>query len=391
MVVFDAAQRAGLGQVHAHRLRHTAATAMLRAGSPLAEVGQVLRHRSALSTRRSTPRSTGTRWPCWPGPGRSRADGGRVVTGRCVTQLADYLALRRALGYRLARPEKLLDQFLDHLDATARRHAVTVASGAGLGPAARRRRLELVGLPAVGGARVRHLPARPRPGARGARRGPAAAAAAAGQPVPVLRRRDRRADRPPPSTLRTPLRRATFATLIGLLAVTGMRVGEAIGLDRDDLDLTSGRLLVRHGKFDKARELPLHPTTVDALRALPAAAGPVRPADRTPALLVSTAGTRLLYCNVHHTFHRLVRPRRTHPAVGVVPAPHPRPAALPSPSARCSTPTRAGAGRAGPADAAVDLARPRPPGQHLLVPVRLPGADGPRRAAPRTRTWPGRP
>jgi site-specific recombinase XerD len=50
MVVFDAAQRAGLPKMHAHRLRHTAATAMLRAGSPLAEVGQVLRHRSALST-----------------------------------------------------------------------------------------------------------------------------------------------------------------------------------------------------------------------------------------------------------------------------------------------------------------------------------------------------
>jgi site-specific recombinase XerD len=50
MVVFDAAQRAGLGKIHAHRLRHTAATAMLHAGSPLAEVGQVLRHRSPLTT-----------------------------------------------------------------------------------------------------------------------------------------------------------------------------------------------------------------------------------------------------------------------------------------------------------------------------------------------------
>ncbi len=49
-VVFDAARRAGLPPMHAHRLRHTAATAMLRAGSPLAEVGQVLRHRSALTT-----------------------------------------------------------------------------------------------------------------------------------------------------------------------------------------------------------------------------------------------------------------------------------------------------------------------------------------------------
>jgi len=50
MVVFDAAHRAGLGKLHAHRLRHTAATAMLRAGSPLTEVGQVLRHRSSLTT-----------------------------------------------------------------------------------------------------------------------------------------------------------------------------------------------------------------------------------------------------------------------------------------------------------------------------------------------------
>ena len=50
MVVFDAAQRAGLGNMHAHRLRHTAATEMLHAGSPLAEVGQVLRHRSPLTT-----------------------------------------------------------------------------------------------------------------------------------------------------------------------------------------------------------------------------------------------------------------------------------------------------------------------------------------------------
>lgn len=50
MIVFDGAQRAGLPKMHAHRLRHTAATAMLRNESPLAEVGQVLRHRSAMST-----------------------------------------------------------------------------------------------------------------------------------------------------------------------------------------------------------------------------------------------------------------------------------------------------------------------------------------------------
>lgn len=49
-IVGDAAAKAGLGAIHAHRLRHTAATEMLRAGSALPEVGQVLRHRSVLST-----------------------------------------------------------------------------------------------------------------------------------------------------------------------------------------------------------------------------------------------------------------------------------------------------------------------------------------------------
>jgi len=49
-IVVSAAKRSGLGQIHAHRLRHTAATEMLRAGAPLAEIGQVLRHRQALST-----------------------------------------------------------------------------------------------------------------------------------------------------------------------------------------------------------------------------------------------------------------------------------------------------------------------------------------------------
>jgi integrase/recombinase XerD len=49
-IVVAAARRAGLGQIHAHRLRHTAATAMLRAGASLEEIGQVLRHRQALTT-----------------------------------------------------------------------------------------------------------------------------------------------------------------------------------------------------------------------------------------------------------------------------------------------------------------------------------------------------
>jgi integrase len=64
---------------------------------------------------------------------------------------------------------------------------------------------------------------------------------------------------------------------------------------------------VRHGKFGKARELALHPTTVEALRHYQRLRDRLAPATATSAFFVSTAGTRLRYCNVHHAFHRLVR------------------------------------------------------------------------------------
>ncbi len=67
-------------------------------------------------------------------------------------------------------------------------------------------------------------------------------------------------------TLRTPFRAGTYATLIGLLAVTGLRVGEAIRLDVADLDTAEETLTIRTGKFGKSRLVPLHPTSVAALR-----------------------------------------------------------------------------------------------------------------------------
>lgn len=61
------------------------------------------------------------------------------------------------------------------------------------------------------------------------------------------------------ATLRSPLRQATLAVLIGLLTVTGMRVGEAIALDHAAVDLTRGLLLVLHGKFGKPGNWPCIP------------------------------------------------------------------------------------------------------------------------------------
>jgi integrase len=119
------------------------------------------------------------------------------------------------------------------------------------------------------------------------------------------------------SGLRTPLRRATYRTLIGLLAVTGMRVGEAINLDQRDLDAAGGVLLIHHAKFNKTRETPLHPSTLAALRRYVDCVDHECAARRTPALFLSSFGTRLLYCNVHWTFQRLARqaglsPRTAH-------------------------------------------------------------------------------
>ena len=81
--------------------------------------------------------------------------------------------------------------------------------------------------------------------------------------------------------LRRRCARRRIETLIGLLAVTGMRLGEAIALDRDDVDLDDGVLHVRAGKFGKQREVPLHPSTTEALREYARAARPTAGPSRT--------------------------------------------------------------------------------------------------------------
>jgi integrase len=86
-----------------------------------------------------------------------------------------------------------------------------------------------------------------------------------------------------------------------------MRRGEAIGLDRSDFDSRNGLIIVRNAKFGKSRELPLHPTTVDVLRRYLHRRDRPHRAANTPALFVSTVGTRLLHANVECTFRSMVR------------------------------------------------------------------------------------
>jgi integrase len=108
------------------------------------------------------------------------------------------------------------------------------------------------------------------------------------------------------AALRLPLRAATYRTLIGLLAVTGLRIGEALRLDRGDIDWSHGLLLVRDSKFGKSREIPLHETTVRALEDYLDQRDRLHPALRGPAVFICTTGNRLLYSDAQCTFHHLV-------------------------------------------------------------------------------------
>jgi integrase len=218
--------------------------------------------------------------------------------------LAGYLAVRRALGYKLARPEKLLGQFITYLETAGAttlttEHALAWATlpagdaswhayrlSAVRGFATYLRTID----PSVQVPPADLIPWRPR------------------RATPYLYSgSDITALIAAAASLRFPLRTATYQTLIGLLAVTGMRVGEAIRLDRADVDLDIGVITVRESKFGKSRLVPLHPTTSAALRGYLQLRDRLHPRPSVPAMFISPAGTRLLYCNVHSTFQRLAR------------------------------------------------------------------------------------
>lgn len=103
-----------------------------------------------------------------------------------------------------------------------------------------------------------------------------------------------------------PLRAATYYTLIGLLAAAGLRVGEAINLDRGDINWPEGVLLIRETKFGKSRYVPLHPSTLQALREYDALRTEAVPRPKDPAFFISRTARRLIYAVVHPTFRHLV-------------------------------------------------------------------------------------
>ena len=226
-------------------------------------------------------------------------------------QIDDYLAVRRSLGFRMARPEKLLAQFAGYLEqagaaTVTTEHALAWAVLPGTSQSWHAYRLAVARGFAAWLRTVDPAAEIPPAGLIPSRKPRATPYLSADDEVVALMAAA--------ESLRTPLRTATYQTLIGLLAATGMRVGEAIGLDRGDADLDAGVLTVRDGKHGKSRLVPVHDTTARALRDYLRTRDMLCPDATANAVLISPAGTRLIYCNVHATWKKLavsagLRPR----------------------------------------------------------------------------------
>lgn len=217
----------------------------------------------------------------------------------------DYLRLRRALGFKLKFEGQVLPQFLAYLDAIGAQSITVEAAIAwtrlseGAQPVTLSHRLGAVRgfarylatidpatqIPPCGlfGKQQRHMPFiySPEEITR--------LLAAAGQ-------------------LRPQLRAITYPTLFGLLAVTGMRVGEALALSWPDVDLTTGVLRVRHTKFDRERLVPLHPSVTAALRDYTSCRDALAPTERADTLFASATGLPLSTKLVGATFLSLLTP-----------------------------------------------------------------------------------
>lgn len=235
---------------------------------------------------------------------------------RLSGHVEDYLRLRRALGFKLERAERLLPQLVAYLEAAG---AATITS-------------EL----AIAWAR---LPERARPNhwaqrlaiARGFARYLQTIDPATEVPPPGVF--PARRCRPTPylwseidicrllegaRALVPPLRAATYETLFGLLAASGIRIGEAIGLQRDDVDLGSGVITIRQAKFDRSRLVPLHPTVTEALRRYAAERHRLCPKPRSGSFFLSGAGTALNRSDVSKTLRKIataigIRTETIHP------------------------------------------------------------------------------
>jgi integrase len=231
--------------------------------------------------------------------------------------LDNYLTIRRALGFKLVNEGRMLSDFVAFLDAadertitieTALRWAKRPPDGCHAYLALRMRTVRafaryLHGLdPSVQVPPLDLLPARKH------------------RPSPyIYTDKDIAALMQAARRLRPRLRAATSETLIGLLACTGIRIGEAFHLDRNDVDWTNRLLVIRDSKFGKSREVLVHDSTLRALVNYLNARDRLRPDGDPDSVFISTRGTRLGHATFYPAFRAAVR------LAGVGPAPPLRP------------------------------------------------------------------
>jgi integrase/recombinase XerD len=204
----------------------------------------------------------------------------------------DYLRLRRALGFKLRFPGQVLPALAAYLEAAG---ATTVTAELAIAWAGQPRGVHpIVWSHRLGAARgfARYLktidPAAEIPPA-----GVWPATAPRRQPV-ILADGDIARLIKAARTLNPPLRAATFEAMLGLIAATGLRLGEAIGLDRADADLQGGLLTIRGTKSGLDRLVPLHPTVAAALAGYARRRDQLCPHPATTRFFVSSAGTPVL-------------------------------------------------------------------------------------------------
>lgn len=218
--------------------------------------------------------------------------------------LDDYLRVRRQLGFELKKEGRQLPGFIDFLDRAGAQHITTdfAVAWARLPVDARpltwRQRLGRVRGFARYLATIDPDSQVPPTGLLPARQQRVAPYIYSEPEIVALMAAARK--------LTPPLRAATFETVIGLMASTGLRTGEALGLDRHDVDLDDGVLLVRVAKQQRQREVPMHPTTTLALRTYLGLRDQLRPSADTPAFFLNLRGGRLGDTTFHEVFPKLI-------------------------------------------------------------------------------------
>jgi integrase/recombinase XerD len=215
----------------------------------------------------------------------------------------EYLAIRRSLGYRLADHGQMLTQFvhwLDNAGATVITAALALAwaqSRPTSSPVRERQRLAVVRRFADYMRAIDPRTEVPAPDllpAQFHRSPPYLYSEAEVYSLMAAAR-----------SLSPPLKATTYETLIGLLACTGLRFGEAAGLDRTDVDMAGGSLLVRFGKNGRSRHVPIHPTTVAALAAYARRRDQLCLAPTSLSFFVTTRGGRLADSSTQAVFAKL--------------------------------------------------------------------------------------